>query len=165
MRDAINACKYLFLRECREPEENTLRVVVEEAKADGPPENIEVLPGKVIRGTVAIESDPGCQLFELVWPSYVAYGVRNESFTSWDDSEVFVGRHFRVYSKSHFRDYVARGTFATDEYPGPLEHWCVVCLNHLVDVGGCAEPQLRRVRPAEPSAFPDPARTSDSGRS
>jgi hypothetical protein len=120
MRDAIDACKYLYLRQCWEPEENTLRLVVEEAKADGPPEDLEVLPGKVIRGTVAIESDPSCQVFEVVWPSYVAYGVRNESFTSWDDAEAFEGRHFRVYSKSHFRDYVARGTFASDEYPGPL---------------------------------------------
>jgi hypothetical protein len=155
MRDEINACKYMFLRECWEPAENTLRVVVEEAKADGPPEDIEVLPGKVISGTVAIESDPSCQLFELVWASYVAYGVRNESFTSWDDSEVFVGRHFRVYSKSHFLDYVARATFASDEYPGPLRHWCLVCENHLVDVVGCAQPEVRRLRPAEQNAAPD----------
>jgi hypothetical protein len=146
MWDAINACKYLFLRECSEPEENTLRVVVEEAKADGPPGEIEVLPGKVFNDMVAIESDPSCQEFELVWRSYVAYGVRNESFTTWDDSEVFEGQIFRVYSKSHFRDYVARATFATDDYPGPLKHWCLVCLDHLVDVIGCAEPELRRLR-------------------
>ncbi|MBI5760966.1 MAG: hypothetical protein HZA46_20780 [Planctomycetales bacterium] len=147
MRDAINACRYLFLRECWEPEENILRVVVEEVKADGPPEDFEVLPDKVIGGTVAIESDPSCQMFELVWPSYVAYGVRKESFASRDDSEVFEGRLFRVYSKSNYRDYVGRGTFASDEYPGPLKHWCLVCLTHLVDVVGCAEPELRRLRP------------------
>ena len=59
MRDAINACKYLYLRELWEPEENSLRVVVEEAKSDGPPEDIEVLPGKVIRGTLCESSDEG----------------------------------------------------------------------------------------------------------
>jgi hypothetical protein len=150
VRDEINACKYMFLRECWEPEENALKVVIEEAKADGPPKDLEVLPGKIIRGTVAIQSDPSCQMFELLWPSYVAYCVRNESYTSWDDEEVFEGRHFRVYSKSHFRDYVARGTFATDEYPGPLQHWSVVCENHLVDVVGSREPEMRRLRPADP---------------
>lgn len=144
--DAINTCQYMFLRECAELEENMLRLVIEEARADGAPQDIEILPGKVISDLVPIESDASCQLFELVWPSYVAYCVRNESFTSWDDSEVFKGRHFRLYSKSHFRDYVARGTFASDDYPGPLKHWCVVCERHLVDVVGCAEPALRRLR-------------------
>ena len=148
MRDAINACKYMFLRQCWEPEENTLQVVIEEAKADGPPEDFEI-GSKVISGTVPVLSDPSCQLFLLEWRSYVAYCVRNESFTAWDDSEVFDGRHFRVYSKSHFREYVARSTFATDEYPGPLKHWCVVCENHLVDVVGCEEPELRRLRPSK----------------
>jgi hypothetical protein len=151
MRDEIDDCKYLYLRELGEPEENTLRVVVEEAKAEGPPEDIEIL-GKIIRGTRPIESDDSCRLFELVWPCYVSYCVRNESYTSWDDTQVWEGRLFRVYSKSHFRDYVAKATFASDEYPGPLRHWCLLCLNHLVDVVGCVEPELRRLRPAEADA-------------
>jgi hypothetical protein len=147
MREQIDDCKYLYLRELREPEDNTLRIVVAEAKADGPPEDIEIL-GKVISGTRAIESDESCRLFEVFWPSYVAYCVRNESYTSWDDSQVWEGRLFRVYSKSHFRDYVAKDTCSSDEYPGPLRHWCLLCLNHLVDVIGCAEPEFRLLRPA-----------------
>jgi hypothetical protein len=147
MRDEIDSCKYLYLRELWEPEENTLRIVVEEAKAEGPPEDIEIL-GKVISGTRAIESDESCRLFELVWSSYVAYCVRNESFTSWDDSEQWEGNLIRLYTKSHFRDYVGRDTFASDEYPGPLRHWCVLCLNHLVDVIACVEPEVQRLRPA-----------------
>lgn len=39
MREAIDACKWIFLREIGEPEENSLRLVIEEAKADGPPED------------------------------------------------------------------------------------------------------------------------------
>ena len=150
MIEAINACKFLFLRELWEPNENTLRVVVEEAKAEGPSEDFEIL-GKIVSGTVPVQSDSGCQLFEFNWRAYVAYGVRNETFTSWDENEVFEGRLFRLYTKSHFRNYVAHGTFASDEYPGPLQHWCVVCLNHIVDVVGCAEPNIRRIRPAEQS--------------
>jgi hypothetical protein len=151
MRDEIDDCKYLYLRELWEPEENMLRVVVEEAKADGPPEDIEIL-GKIIPGTRPIESDESCRLFELVWPSYVSYCVRNESYTSWDDSEVWKGRLFRVYSKFHFRDFVAKATFASDQYPGPLHHWRLVCLMHLVDVISCAEPEVRCLRPAEPGS-------------
>src|SRR5436305_7065520 len=98
VRDEIDSCRFLFLRELSEPEENTLRVVVEEAKANGPPEDIEIL-GKVISGTRPIESDDTCRLFELIWPSYVAYAVRNESYTSWDDAEEWEGKFFRLYSK------------------------------------------------------------------
>ena len=144
MHEEIDSCRYLFLRDLSEPEENTLRVVVEEAKADGPPEDLEIL-GKVIRGTIPIDSDESCRLFELVWSSYVAYGVRNESFTAWDDSEEWQGRLFRLYSKSHFRDYVSRATFASNEYPGPLRHWSLLCENHLVDVVACVEPAVRRL--------------------
>jgi len=142
MHTEIDSCKWLFLRELSEPEENSLRVVVEEARADGPPEDIVIL-GKLIRGTRPIESVEGCRLFELVWPSYVAYSVRNESFTSWDDSEQWEGKLFRRYSKFHFLDFVARGTLATEQYPGPLRHWCLVCFRHIVDVVGCEEPELR----------------------
>jgi hypothetical protein len=116
--------------------------VVEEAKADGPPEDITIA-GKIISGTRSIESGDSCRLFELLWPSYIAYGVRNESYTSWDELEVFEGRMLREYSVSHFRNYVAKGTFASNDYPGPLRHWCLLCLNHLVDVIGCDEPEIR----------------------
>jgi hypothetical protein len=146
VRDEIESCRFLFLRDLTEPEENTLRVVIEEAKADGPPEDIEIL-GKIISGSRPIESDESCRLFELIWPSYVAYTVRNESYTSWDESEEWEGNLFRLYSKSEFRDYVSRGTFATDDYPGPLQHWSLVCLRHVVDVIACVEPEMRRLRP------------------
>lgn len=146
MPSEIESCKWLFLRQLEEPEENSLRLVVEEAKADGSPEDIEVSPGKFIKGTVPIESDSSCRLFEIIWPFYVAYTVRNESYTSWDDTEQWDGRLFRVYSKSHFRDFVSIGTFANNEYPGPLQHWCVLCLRHLVDVVSHVEPVVRKLK-------------------
>jgi hypothetical protein len=145
MWNAIDSCRYLFLREIGEPEDNALRIVVEEAKADGPPEDIEIL-GRIVRGTRTVESDESCKLFEVVWPSYVAYSIRNELFTAWDDSERWEGRLFRIYSQSHFRDYVARATFASDQYPGPLRHWELLCLNHIVDVIACVEPEVQRLR-------------------
>ncbi len=119
--------------------------MVEEASADGPPEDIEIL-GKVIEGTRPIESGPGCRLFELVWPSYVAYSVRNESYTSWDDAERWEGKLLRLYSESHFLDYVRRATFASNDYPGPMRHWGLVCLRHVVDVVSTAGPKVRLLR-------------------
>jgi hypothetical protein len=148
MPHEIDDCRWIYLRELAEPEENSLRLVIEEAKADGPPQDIDVLPGKIISGTRAIESNASCRLFELVWQTYVSYSVRNESFCTMDKEEVCEGRLFCVYSKSHFLDYVARATFATADYPGPLRHWGVNCLNHIIDVVSICEPHVRRIRPA-----------------
>jgi hypothetical protein len=144
MHDEIEACRFLFLRDLSEPEPNSLKIVVEQAKA-GPPGDIEIA-GKIVSGTQPLESDDSCRLFELCWSSYVAYSVLNESYTQEDKSEQWEGRLFRLYSKSHFRDYVARATFAGDEYPGPLRHWSLGCLWHIVDVIACTEPQINRLR-------------------
>ncbi len=83
-------------------------------------------------------------MFEVVWQHYVAYSVRNESFVSPDEYEVSVGRRFRVYSKSRFLDFIGCATFATDEYPGPVQHIGVNCEDHIVDVVSKMDPQVKR---------------------
>jgi len=148
VREEIDACKWIYLREIGEPDDNSLRLMIDEAKAEGPPRDIQIMPGKVISGTRAIESDETCRAFELLWRSYVAYSVRNESFCQLDNDEVWEGRLFCLYSKSHFLDYVARATFASSDYPGPLRHWGINCLNHIVDVVSNVEPQVRRIESA-----------------
>lgn len=148
MLNAMDACKWIYLREMSEPKDNTLRVVVEEAKADGPTEDVEIAPGIILSGSQAIESDSACRLFELSWSSYVSYSVRNESFCSIDDQEVHEGRLLCRYTKSHFLDYIAKATFASAEYPGPLVHWGVNCLNHIVDIISTVDPTIREIRPS-----------------
>ena len=141
MREEIDTCKWL--REIGEPVDNSLRLVIEEAKADGPPEDRELLPGKIVSGLRSIESDRACRLFEIEWPSYVANSVRDERFTQIDNDEVWRGRLFCEFSKSHFLEYVKRATFASADYPGLLRHWGINCLNHIVDVVSTVEPQIR----------------------
>ena len=142
--DAINSCRWLFLQKLWEPVDNELRLVVAEGRADGPAEDFEIMPGKVITDSRSVEVTPASRVFELGWPSYVAYSVRNESFCTDDESEVWEGRLLCVYSRSHFIDYVARSTFASDDHPGPLRHYGLNCLNHIVDVVS-AEPPVARL--------------------
>lgn len=141
MQEAIDSCKYLFLRGLDEPEDNVLRLVLEEAEPQGSPEDLEVA-GVTFSGTQVIDHVPGLRVFKVVWPSYVAYSVRNESYTTWDEGEIWEGRLFRVYSASHFLSYVSSATFAGDVFPGPLQHWEVVCGNHIIDVVGAERPQF-----------------------
>ncbi len=148
MRDEIDACKWIYLREIGEPEDNCLRLVIEEAKANDPPKDFEISPSQIIHGTKALESDPTCRAFELRWPTYVSYSVRNESFCTLDEEESWIGRLLCLYSKSKFLDYVGQATFADADYPGPVRHWGVNCLNHIVDVVSTADPQILRIEHA-----------------
>src|SRR5829696_9636163 len=143
--DQINQHAYLYLTEIGEPEDNVLRLVIEEARASGEPEEMKI-GDVVLSGARPIVSDDTCYAYEVVFGGYVAYSVRNESYTPEDKSEEYTGRLFRVYSKSHFLDYVWVATFASDEYPGKLNHYEVVCENHMVDVVSIGEPEIIVVR-------------------
>jgi hypothetical protein len=104
----INSCQYLFLREITEPSENTLRLVVEEARAQTEVVPVEIAD-TVIEGGHPIRSDETSRSFELFWDSYVAYSVIDESFATPDNQERSdFGQHCRVFSESRFLDYVCR---------------------------------------------------------
>jgi hypothetical protein len=141
----IDSCHSLFVREIAEPSENSLRLMVEEAFVL-PAEVTVAVGGTEITGGHPIRSVEGSRLFEIIWDRYVAYSVRNESYVSRDESEEFSGRFARIYSKSHFLDYVSRATFAKSEYPGPLQHIGLVSECHIIDVVSTEPPRVRQIR-------------------
>jgi hypothetical protein len=141
----IDSCYSLFLREISEPRANSLLLLIEEASVL--PEEIAVaVGGTELTGCHPIRPVEGSRLFELIWDRYVAYSVRNESYVSRDESEEFSGRFARIYSKSHFLDYVCRATFARSEYPGPLQHIELVSECHIIDVVSTEPPRVRQIR-------------------
>jgi hypothetical protein len=147
--EQLNAVKYLYLRELSEPRDNSLRIVVEEAVVNPSgiiaPEFLERPELAVIReGASPIESVEGCRLFELHWKRYAAYLVTEEcvgsSAAKGYDDERYDGRILRVYSESHFLTYMTRDTGGHIE---PLQHYKLVCLNHLIDIAAYAPPKIR----------------------
>jgi hypothetical protein len=97
-----------------------------------------------------LESVEGCKTFELSWARYAAYLVTEEligSGGSYDD-EIYTGRLLRVYTKSHFLDYLSPDTGGHTE---PVQHYKLICLNHLIDVGSYAPPDIRLMGSASPS--------------
>ena len=75
---------------------------------------------------------------------YAAYLVTEELVGSnakdgYDD-ECYTGKLLRVYSNSHFLDHMARDTGGHIE---PLQHYKIVCLNHLIDVAAYAPPEVQ----------------------
>jgi hypothetical protein len=146
----INSCEYFFLRSITEPEENILRLIIEEAGAGGPPVPLKI--GDTVLGEgIPITSTGDSRLFEITWNDYIAYSVRNESYaTTADDEKVAWGKRVREYSKSRFLDYISQATFASAEYPGPFQHIQIVSENHIIDVGSTKIPRIQRLRPKEP---------------
>lgn len=149
MIEQLDACDWLFLRELTEPRDNSLRLIIAEARPYDTPEDIE-LTGATIRVTRSIEHDESYRVFEVLWDTYIAYSITNESYAHADKPDNYVGRRARRYSRSAFLDYVQRATFASAEYPGPYEHMAIICENHIVNVASTVEPCIALMKSGRP---------------
>jgi hypothetical protein len=143
----LNSVQYLYLRELVEPRDNSLKLIVEEAVVNRAgivrfrPE-LEAIQ----KDASPIESVEGCRVFEIYWKRYAAYLVTEElvgsnSITGYQD-ERYTGTILRLYTRSHFLDHLARDTGG---HVDPLQHYKLVCLNHLIDVAAYAPPEVRVV--------------------
>ena len=140
----LDACRYLYLSRITERETNCLLLLISEGIVS---ERIETFRlGTVeIPGARSIDITEDSRHFEVSWDTYISYAVRNESYCAWDKTEEWTGENFRMYSKSTFLDFVAHGTFATSEYPGPFVHYQIICSDHIIDVVSETRPKVRRV--------------------
>jgi hypothetical protein len=145
--EQLNSVKYISLREISEPNKrafNTLRIIVQEAVVNyGGHVDVPKEIGSILKGPHPIESVEGCKVFQLDWKHYVAYLVTEELVGSnaanrYDD-ESYTGKLFRVYSRSHFLDHIARDTGGHVE---EVRHYKVICLDHLIDVATYCEPEI-----------------------
>jgi hypothetical protein len=142
----LNDAKYLFLVDISEPEESSLRLVVDEAIADhthiiSTPDPASPFT-EIKEGASPIKAVEGCRRFELQWSRYVAYLVTEEivgSGGSYKD-EIYTGKLFRKYTTSHFLDLLARDTGGHSE---PILHYKLICQDHLIDVASYDPPETR----------------------
>ena len=149
--DSLDSAEYLYLRELSEPRDNSLRLVIQEAVVNpagsicsSHPELPEI--DEVLRGGSPIESTDACRSFELTWKCYVAYLVTEECVGSCgqDADEIYTGKLFRIYTKSHFLEHLSRDTGGHTE---AILHYKLTCLNHLIDVAAYAPPEVKQILP------------------
>ncbi len=142
----VNRCKYVYLRAISEPKDNSLRIVIEEAVVDESRMNlgddITQIRTDLVTSYRSIEPDESCELFELYWKHYVAYLVTEEGVGSCGkyDDETYTGKLLRKYKNSHFLDHLARDTGGHFK---PIQHFKLICLNHLIDVASEDPPDIR----------------------
>src|SRR6266542_4653037 len=143
--ELINQHRYLYLIEICEPEDNVLKLTLAEAKVSGLREDIRIGSLELKdAGQIVVAEDSS--IYEIIFDQYVAYSVRNESYTQLDKEEEFEGRLACIYTKSKFLDYVRVSTFASDDFPGPFKHYGFNCLNHIVDIASMSHPKMVELR-------------------
>jgi hypothetical protein len=59
------------------------------------------------------------------------------------EDEVYTGKLFREYTKSHFLDLLARDTGGHFE---PILHYKLICQNPLIDVASYNPPEVRLLK-------------------
>jgi len=143
--EELNSVRYLYLRELSEPQDNSLKLIVEEAVVNrAAVASFHPELEAILKDASPIESVEGCRGFEIYWKRCAAYLVTEElvgsnSVTGYDD-ESYTGKILRVYTRSHFLDHLARDTGG---HIDPVQHYKLVCLNHLIDVAAYAPPEVR----------------------
>ena len=149
----MGECQYLFLRWICEPEDNRLRLVVEEARVQTQKavsyQNEAMREfAEIFQGASPIESDPDCRLFEIIYNHYISYTVTNESYGKYPQPpEAFTGKLFREFQWSYLLEWTRKVSYANDEHPGPgpLQHHEIVCQNHVLEVITTESPIVRLI--------------------
>lgn len=147
----LNAVDYLYLEKLSEPRDNSLEIIVQQAKLNRP-EPLELsTDGRPGAARMKIEYSPiesvsGCMTFKLYWVRYAAYLVTEElvgsNASGGYEDEVFEGKLLRLYSKSHFLEHLTRDTGGHIE---PIVHYKLICLNHLIDIAAYSAPEIQIV--------------------
>ena len=141
--DDINFCKYLYLKEICEPEDNSLKLIVEEAVESDEFEATAVNDTELSGKGIIVTSES--RVFEICFDSYIGYSVIDESLALPGDSEIFSGRIFCEYKKSNYLDFLTKASFASEDHPGPFVHYGFNCLNHIVDIASANTPQIKEL--------------------
>jgi hypothetical protein len=84
--------------------------------------------------------------YELVWDRYFTFMVRDESTAALRKGEEFAGHGVRLFKKSWLLAAVPDLSNGLHDLPGirgPVKHFGLYCLNHIVDVLAYEEPVVR----------------------
>jgi hypothetical protein len=141
MLSEINSCQFLFLVEIGEPQSNELLLVLSEARVS--PQTKSIILGEVLLDDLhPVVIDENCRRFRLHWKTYIAYSVRNESYTIRDAYEEYDGNIAVLFHKSRYLDFIKLSTFANRTHPGLYRHWGFFCEDHIIDVVAVDAPEI-----------------------
>jgi hypothetical protein len=145
--ERVNRAEHLFLRSMEHYGINGPELIFEEAIVN------EAKRGRIkstslhaslhflLEGAAPIESVAGCLSFRFYWNRYTAFLITEECVAGGGqyEDEAYEGNLFRIYSKSHFLEHLARDTGG---HTAPLIHYKIISENHVVDVAAEIQPEF-----------------------
>ncbi|MFF2174850.1 hypothetical protein ACFVT8_00070 [Lysinibacillus sp. NPDC058147] len=145
-QDLMEFRGYIYLNKLFEPEESSLRVLIDRCIVNNTKEFVKITDAFEVEAS-AIEVDDNLPILQLDFETYVAYSIIDESFTVMDDYENFDGNFFRIYTKSRYLDFIKEGTIAEDIFPEKqFVHYQIPCLNHIIDIISYEEPIITETK-------------------
>lgn len=84
-------------------------------------------------------------VFEIIFERYIIYQCRNESYTIYDDSEVFKGKYLVIYEKSKLLNYYKDVVFDFDGEKN-RKHYGIYTENHIIDVVSNEPPIISKIK-------------------
>lgn len=140
--DIINEAKNIFVTRIYEPDENILEFELTIGRTGGL-EDGPIINNVNLGPTRQIFYEDLSDVYRVKFPYYIAYSVLNESYEQLGGS-VYTGTKIRIYTESHFLNYVRKDTFATANYPGEFKHYAFITLNHIINVASTVEPDIEK---------------------
>ena len=79
------------------------------------------------------------RVYEIRFPTYILYQIRNESFCAFDAEEVYTGKYLMQFERSRLLSHVGDFTDAQQLedgtfYPGKWVHYCINTQCHVIDI-------------------------------
>jgi hypothetical protein len=100
----------------------------------------------------------GEEAYELLWDRYFTFMVRDEGAAAFRKEEEYSGLGVRLFRKSWLLGVIpelSNGLHEISDVRGPVKHYGLYCLNHIVDVLAYEAPSVSEVKePNQPSATP-----------
>ncbi len=143
--ESINSHSCIYLGNISEPQDNSLRLVIEEGSFDGEERPLDPLMCEIL-GIPAPDPDKQTCIYEVIFDSYIAYNILDESYlpdlnTDSEDPQPV----FRIYQQASYLDYIKENTQAVITHEGKLQQYSLKCLNHLIDIVANEPPIIRSI--------------------
>lgn len=147
--DMLKSSPYApFLAELKEKTDNELHIAILCAAAQA--DDVRDSCGNPVLDHILAQCSPivpdSSRRFDIFFEDYIIYQVRNESYSSYDETQVRVGSYLVQFQKSRFLDYLPIATDACrledgSCYPAPWKHYGICTQNHVVDIIAHGEPK------------------------
>ncbi|UWQ78779.1 hypothetical protein K3725_15945 [Leisingera sp. S132] len=142
---ALDACQHLQLTRYEEaPDTLDLKLVVQEARAETTPSKFDTGNERldsILGEARSVVSLPDYSSFTVIFQNYIGFSIRDAGYVDPEPGEDF-SRKLRTYTSSAFLRFITESTIAMQVQDAPLQHFAVVCTDHVVDVICARAPQV-----------------------